>query len=827
MLPEDIFSKASKLITLILRQNNLSNFTGIAKAVTNLKSLTKLDLCYNNLTSIKHSNTTSLPKSLTTLYLCRNNLATLGCETWFLSQIILLDLSYNTHLPSMDFQNVDLRNVNYMCLRSTNVTVPALLNLSNVRASHVDFSDMGLNDENKLKQFCQLLRSKVKSTQKLRLASNKIVSLKSHDTLPNCPLIKGSLDLSYNRLKNISCLSFIRGQTSLQNFSIEHNLLTSINSCEKSKLVFPNIKVMSFRYNRIISVYRFAFHQTPNITTLKLNINTIAYLDRKALKGLFNLVTLRLDNNLLTDLFSDSFEDLHKLQTLNLRNNRISVIFNSTFKNLHHLETLDLGGNKITQFQPAAFDGLTSVSKLYLDGNNLKQINSIKFSVFQDTLQVLDLQRNQIRFLSEVPNSPFINLSKVYDLKLDGQMPYGITLLPRAFFRGLSSLKSLYITNNHITHLAADAFDDLTNLQFLTLDNSATGVVQLQPGVFKNLCNLTKLIAENMGIQNLSEEVFGNLTKLRTLQLNRNVMEKIDVNVLEALPSLRYLDIRNTPLSCTCLNSELQNWTLKNNRVQIVYMYNLKCPNLPNHMFHNFDTNVCYVDLGEYLFITTSLVVFLFSVSPVLYVMLYWKMKYSYYVFRSWFGEHWRRLREEEENCKYDAFISYNSSDEHWVLDQLLPNLEGNGSAFKLCLHHRDFELGRAVVDNIVSAVYGSRKTICVVSRSFLRSEWCSMEIQLASYRLFHELRDVLLLVFLEPIPERELSAYHRMRKVMLKKTYLQWPGTDCSDPVQAQNLFWDQLKRALRSGRLQEVEDNESLDNHIVADIGGIGGQG
>ena len=111
-------------------------------------------------------------------------------------------------------------------------------------------------------------------------------------------------------------------------------------------------------------------------------------------------------------------------------------------------------------------------------------------------------------------------------------------------------------------------------------------------------------------------------------------------------------------------------------------------------------------------------------------------------------------------------------------------------------------------MDNIVSAVYGSRKTLCVVSRNFLQSEWCSLEIQLASYRLFDEHRDVLLLVFLEHIPERELSSYHRMRKVMLRKTYLQWPGSECTDPAMAQLLFWKQLRRALRTGSRMEDED-------------------
>ena len=111
-------------------------------------------------------------------------------------------------------------------------------------------------------------------------------------------------------------------------------------------------------------------------------------------------------------------------------------------------------------------------------------------------------------------------------------------------------------------------------------------------------------------------------------------------------------------------------------------------------------------------------------------------------------------------------------------------------------------------MDNIVSAVYSSRKTVCVVSRNFLQSEWCSLEIQLASYRLFDEHRDVLLLVLLERIPERELSSYHRMRKVMLRKTYLQWPDSECTDPAQAQLLFWKRLRRALRTDSRMEDEE-------------------
>lgn len=807
-LDESIFSTLGNLTTLILRQNLLTNFSGIAQSVSNLRNLEWLDLCFNNLTSLKHSANVSLPKSLRRLYLCKNKLSTLGCNNSFLQYVRLLDLS-NNPIPTKAFQGVDLRNINYLRLRSTDVMVLKFLHISNVNAGHVDFSGTGLKDFNMVNNLCKLLKERMKRITNMTLASNKIKSLNS-SSLQHCPKITGKLDLSRNDLVNTSCLDFLNNQTDVKAVNAEMNRIASLPSCKTNGVIFQSVREIDYRYNRIISVDSHAFFTTPNIATLKLNINKIVFMNLTALKGLHSLKTLRLDNNFITELFNGTFEDQLNLEILNLRNNRMAVIFGRTFQNLRNLTTLDLGGNKITHIKEFGFVGLRRLSKLYLDGNRLKNIDTSLYRDFHNTLTVLDLQGNQIRFLKEHTSSPFKNLSRLSDLKLDGQQPYGLTVIPYKFFHGLSSLKSLYLTNNKIYKFPPDVFDDLKSLRFLSLDNCCIGVTQLPPGIFKNLKNLTTLMAESMVIQNFSKEVFGNLTQLYKLQLNRNGMQSITVDALDSLPKLSYLDIRSVPLTCTCTNSLLQNWTLRQTNVQVVYLYNLPCQNEPKHNFYNFDTKVCYIDLGEYLFLSTAVVVFLLTVTPLLYVKLYWRMKYSYYVFRSWFGEQWRRIRDEEENCKYDAFISYNSSDENWVMDQLLPNLEGKGSSFKLCLHHRDFELGRDIVDNIVSAVYGSRKTICVVSRNFLRSEWCSLEIQLASYRLFDEHRDVLLLVFLEPISERLLSSYHRMRKVMLKKTYLQWPGSNCVDPTQARELFWNQLRRAMRTGSRVEEGDND-----------------
>nr|XP_023689026.1 toll-like receptor 13 [Paramormyrops kingsleyae]XP_023689027.1 toll-like receptor 13 [Paramormyrops kingsleyae] len=820
-LSTQIFSGLSNLEILSLRANSLINFSEITESVTHLSQLRELDLCGNSLSSLQHFS--GFPRSLAILYLCKNHLATLSCEYSFLSNIHLLDLSYNMQLQSSALQNLNLKNINSLHLGFTQVSPYQLLNDSSVNPGHVDFSGMNLSTKNLLENLCSLLKNRNASLHMLNLQNNGIRNLE-RAIFSTCPLFK-TINLSHNKLKKTNCLSFLEDQKSLVEVILEHNRLNGLENCSRS-LRFHNVTQLSYRYNRILSVKSHAFTPTPRLQVLKLNINNIAYMVKRAFKGLKDLITLRLDNNLLTDLYEESFVGLDRLQILNLRNNRIAVIFNKTFHTLNQLNILDLGGNKISHLQPEAFVGLKNLKNLYLDRNYLKEIYREQFEHVQVTLQVLDLQRNLIHFMSIHTSSPFVKLSKLQDLKLDGQQPFGITLLPHGFFQGLKSLKSLYLTNNKIYTFQTDTFDDLISLEFLSLDNCCRGVAPLRPGIFKNLRNLKRLSAENIGTETLSAKVFGNLTKLHILQLTHNNIKSVDSALLNQLPNLRYLDLRLCPLSCTCINSWLQNWTKNNNKVQLVYLYNLTCPDLSQSNFYSFDLKVCYQDFGVYLFATTSALLFLMTVFPLLYVKLYWHLKYTYYAFSSWFGEYWRRLQDNEEQWKYDAFISYNSADEKWVLNELLPNLEGRESSYRLCLHHRDFEVGRNIVDNIVSAIYASRKTLCVVSQHYLSSEWCSLEIQLASYRLFHEYRDVLILVFLEPISERQLSVYHRMRKVMLRKTYLQWPSPDCSDPVQAQELFWSQLRRALRSSsinqhgeKVQEVREEHCPINEVTDD--------
>ncbi|KAJ1133139.1 hypothetical protein NDU88_011436 [Pleurodeles waltl] len=804
----DTFHLLKSLEVLNLASNSLKNFSLVITSVSPLNRLQNLNLCNNHLCSLNTS--TTLPASLSHLYLCNTSITLKDLPPNYFTNVTSLDLSYN-HIGAQELASFDLAGITYLLMQNnSDFQILDFLKRSNVPPHSIDYSGVRLHGNN-LSDLCKYLRSA--PLQKLSLRSNSIRKL-SNETFVHCPVIK-SFDLSRNKLKRLGCLEFVH-RNGLQSLVVQHNLLNALEGCSLSSQLLTSLENLTLSYNRILTVGHNAFSFAPNLTNLNLEFNNIAYLSKHALNGLSKLEILRLDNNLLTDLYEESFASLGNLQHLLLRNNRVAVIFPNTFMNLHKLQILDLGGNKICSLTNTSFSGLQNLSKLYLDLNEIRApiLQSQVFFFVQTTLRVLDLKANNIAYISIMKEiSPFENLQNLKVLKIQSQQPYGIKIIPPKFFKGLKSLQDLYLSNNKILTVSHNVFDDLGELRFLDLSDSCNGIQNLPAGIFRNQIQLQTLDLENIGLQSLTNEVFGNLTSLRVLKVMKNALKVVNETAMLGLPKLEYLDLRKCPLSCTCKSQWFKSW-LNNSQVQIVYPYNQSCDDGPSAYIYSLDMSVCYSQLGKQCFFGTAPVLLLLMIIPILYTRCYWYMKYNFYIFRAWFRENWSK--NGKDTYKYDAFVSYNSNDEWWVLQELVPQLENcSPSSFRLCLHHRDFELGRDIIDNIVDSIYNSRKTICVISRSYLRSEWCSLEIQLASYRLLDQQKDVLVLVFLGKIPERDLSAYHRMRKVMLKKTYICWPP----EP-DAQKLFWSKVRKAIQSKEVaDESMDGLSFNHHLLVE--------
>ncbi|MEQ2184576.1 hypothetical protein GOODEAATRI_009411 [Goodea atripinnis] len=403
-------------------------------------------------------------------------------------------------------------------------------------------------------------------------------------------------------------------------------------------------------------------------------------------------------------------------------------------------------------------------------------------------LRELNLEDN---FMSELSKGSMQSMKQLRFLNLGYNL---FTEFPHDI-RNLSSLEILKMHHNDISGLSCDDFSNTTHLKELYLNMNR--ITQLQRCITEKIVSLKVLdVSGNL--------LKANLSALRYLKLTDNEISVISETVFQSLPSLRFLDLDNNPFSCECSNAGFIHWIVTNSQTQVVKAYQYKCffpVSKRGNLLLDFDIQSCR-DSGSFLcFISSTCLVVLTLLISFIYNFLRLHLSYTFHLFVAFLYD--SRKRKKGHPHWFDAFVSYNAKDEDWVYREMLPVLEGE-QGWRLCLHHRDFQPGKPIIENITDAIYGSRKTICVISRSYLQSEWCSREIQMASFHLFDEQKDVLILLFLEEIPPHHLSPYYRMRKLVKKRTYLSWPQA-----VQHPGVFWQNVQRALQTGdALTEITD-------------------
>uniref|UniRef100_A0AAY5KVY5 TIR domain-containing protein n=1 Tax=Esox lucius TaxID=8010 RepID=A0AAY5KVY5_ESOLU len=288
--------------------------------------------------------------------------------------------------------------------------------------------------------------------------------------------------------------------------------------------------------------------------------------------------------------------------------------------------------------------------------------------------------------------------------------------------------------------------------------------------IFHNLTKLEVLKLLNCRIYTLEGSLTRDFKYLKTLYLSIKNVYNVLYRFTEPLSSLRHLVLETLQMFCSCDNNWLINWSKQFRQVEVI-MYDvpldeLKClsgdgidtPNFVKYAEANCSTQVDFI-----LFATTALGVLLFMLVVLPHNLVGSNLLPLYHITLGWLSEAMRS--NGTGRYDYDAFVSYN------------------------------FQLGKDIVENITDSLYRSRHTLCLVSRHYLRSNWCSLEMKLATARLQVEQRDILLLVFLEEIPPRLLSAHHSLARLVKTRTYLDW-----TQDLGQHQAFWDRLWSKLKS---------------------------
>ncbi|KAL3869473.1 hypothetical protein ACJMK2_042150 [Sinanodonta woodiana] len=164
---------------------------------------------------------------------------------------------------------------------------------------------------------------------------------------------------------------------------------------------------------------------------------------------------------------------------------------------------------------------------------------------------------------------------------------------------------------------------------------------------------------------------------------------------------------------------------------------------------------------------------------------------------------HYFQPYEDQDDRIWDAFVSYRSDpvDEEFVLKKLLPMLEKEMD-FKLNIHLKDFTVGETIANNIIQAVQNSRRTILVMSKNYVKSEFTRFEYQCAQQEMLQK-KHRIIPILLEDITDIKDTIDPTLKVILNSVTYIVWPGEN--NPKELQK-FWKRLE--LSMPKMQKVKD-------------------
>ncbi|KAJ8245496.1 hypothetical protein GJAV_G00271350 [Gymnothorax javanicus] len=227
---------------------------------------------------------------------------------------------------------------------------------------------------------------------------------------------------------------------------------------------------------------------------------------------------------------------------LNLMENDIELIQADTFRHLHHLERLQLGRNSIRQIEVGAFNGLTSLNTLELFDNRLTVIPSGAFE-YLSKLRELWLRNNPIE---SIPSYAFNRVPSLMRLDL-GELRK-LEYISDGAFEGLYNLKYLNLGMCNIKEMPI--LTPLVGLEELEI--SENHFPEIKPGSFRGLKSLRKLWIMNSQITTIERNAFDDVTALVELNLAHNNLSSLPHDLFAPLRYLVELHLHHNPWNCDC-----------------------------------------------------------------------------------------------------------------------------------------------------------------------------------------------------------------------------------------------------------------------------------
>ncbi|XP_051899851.1 toll-like receptor 6 isoform X2 [Pristis pectinata] len=736
------------------------------------------------------------------------------------SQTEILDLSQNsiTEIHIQDFASLHW-------LRSLNLSINRINNVANASFrsnQNLECLDLSKNELSSIE--CQFLYN-VTSLKYLDISYNRFHSLtlgKAFRFLKNLEYLglgsREAINLQKNDLKEISRKQFQEVSIGLKHLSEYDPGTLLVLRTTKLHIVLPSAGTSDL----LRKVLHDAFISSD---TLKLSNINCSQTCNDYVNGFKALEKFSRISNLLLENLTLSWQDLMSItrsiwemtiKHINIFNTELYEIKSSVVQYSDIvLETLIFRGLRVTTFyfsQPVIYDFFAKlkVENLTISDSDLifmtcpEQGNHYKFIDFTDNsitsdfffqdctslnlLETFILQQNKLlEFYKVTTMTRYMKSLKNLDVSQNQ-----LTLDEKANCLWTNSLKKLNLSSNRLTDLVFTCLP--SNLEVLDMEKNDISIV---PKGINNLEMMKELYLGSNKLIRLPE--CSNFRNLEILFVEENLYQEPSTNFLQTCQRLTRLNAASNPYTCTCHLRDFSRMK-ENTQIELVgwpESYQCTYPeNLRGTLLKDFHVSEVMCNTAVLLVIILGSMIVLAVVMALTchFLDLPWYLR----MICQWTQMKRRTMKTDShqlsENLVYHAFVSYSQHDSGWVKEQMLPYLEKRENPFRICLHERHFIPGKGIIENIINCIEKSYKSIFVLSPNFVQSEWCHYELYFAQHQVLSEQSDNLILIVLEPIPQYMIpSKYYKLKSLMAKKTYLEWPKDKSK-----QRLFWANLQAAI-----------------------------
>ncbi|XP_030378878.1 protein artichoke [Scaptodrosophila lebanonensis] len=316
--------------------------------------------------------------------------------------------------------------------------------------------------------------------------------------------------------------------------AVERNIKTQIDELvlENNQLpalpgrFFGNLQIvrLMLRYNSIERMSNGWLNELENsLVEVFIVEPQLRSIPAESLNGMINMLAITIQSEELKHL--PDFSGLLSLTYLSVQSASLQELPPHLFRHLPKVQHIHItGGTGLTRLEAGLFDGLISLKNLDLSRNGLNWLH--------------------LRSLSRLPNLVSLKLShnQISDVGMIGRI-----------VKDLEHLKKLRLDHNIINVIEDGSFVDLPNLSELHLNDNR--ITELQYGAFLRTPQLKTIYMQNNFIRRIHPESLlqtsGSDVGVESVHIYNNEISHVEAlrALLDALPTLRFLDMSNNLLS--------------------------------------------------------------------------------------------------------------------------------------------------------------------------------------------------------------------------------------------------------------------------------------